>query len=158
MSPDQTDRQLIPVQDAFFNDGHWYVMSSTSLGGSGLSSAEIAQQLQSSDAEMIRRLLTAGTCFPVHFPCDCALDDAVIVIGKLSPQEEVEWLGRLRSKLEIPCGEFFIMGGAREEDFDETLGHPTPPDPHSTHFQKVKITPGTYLVEIYAFFDPPTVQ
>ncbi|NOQ36613.1 MAG: hypothetical protein GQ569_12080 [Methylococcaceae bacterium] len=154
----QKQRQLIPIKEAFFNDGHWYVLSSSSLGGSGLTAAEIADKLQSEDKTVMQQLLKEGVCFPLFFDGDCALDDVAIVIGDLSEKEEDEWIGRIQSKLEIPCGEFMVMGGGMEEGFEDALPNDEAPDPHFTFFQKFKVEAGTYLVEVYAFLSSMTVN
>lgn len=142
----------------FFNDGYWYVLSSTSLGGSYMSADEIADKLEVENAAHKHQLLQDGVCLPLYFPGDCALDQALILVGDLSEQEEAEWIGRLRGKLEIPCGEFMIVGGGMAEDFEEALDHFQAPNPHAVHFVKVKVEPGTYLVEVYAFVSSMTVN
>jgi hypothetical protein len=157
MTPSPT-RRVVPIREAFFWDGASYVLSSSSLGGSGLTAAAIGSRLQSEDPETVKKLLSAGICLPLHFPGDCALDEAVIVIGDLDEEEEREWLGRLRSKLEIPCGEFLVMGGGLEDDFEEALPNAEPPDPEFVYFQKVQVTPGSYLVEVYAFLSSLVVN
>ncbi|AFY39051.1 hypothetical protein Lepto7376_2794 [[Leptolyngbya] sp. PCC 7376] len=145
------DRQIIPIHEGFFNDGYWYVLGSTSLGGSGLTAKEIGDRLQSHEPDVLQNLLEKGICLPLYFPADCCLDDALIVVGDLTEKEEQEWIGRLQGKLHIPCGEFMVMGGGLPEDFEEALTQFSPSDPYNQAFQKVKVTPGTYLVEIYAF-------
>ena len=144
-------RKVIPVNEAFFNDGAWYVLSSSSLGGSGLGPGEISEKLQSDDKNVIAELLEKGICLPLFFGCDCALDSAIIVLGNLSEREEAEWLGRIRIKLQIPCGEFMLMGGGMDEDFEEALPNFKPTDEHYQFFQKIELEPGSYLVEVYAF-------
>ena len=151
-------RNVTPLNEAFFNDGHWYVLSSSSLGGSGLSIDEICQTMQSQDPDIMNKTLSDGICFPVYFPGDCALDQAVIIQGDLSEKEEREWIARLSSKINIPCGEFMIMGGAMEEDFDVALENFTPPDPHFQFFQKLKLEPGEYRIDLYAFLGSMTVN
>lgn len=144
-------QQVIPVDENFFNDGAWYVLSSTSLGGADFSPQQIVNKLQG-DINDIRQLLDAGICLPLFFPGDCALDKVVIVIGDLTEQQEHEWLGRIQSKLHIPCGEFVLLGGGgSEDDWHVALNHFSPPNPHLINFHKVRLAPGDYLVEVYAF-------
>ena len=107
-----TERRGIPIRDAFFCDGAWYVLSSSSLGGSDLTDAGIGAMFQSEDSGVFTKLLANGVCLPLHFPGDCALDPAVIIEGDLDEEEERGWIGRLRSKIEIPRGEFMIMGAS----------------------------------------------
>lgn len=154
----EKQRQLIPIKEEFFNDGYWYVLSSSSLGGSGLTATEIADKLQSQNEAVIKELLDKGVCLPLVFPGDCALDNVAIVIGDLTEEEKDEWIGRIQSKLEIPCGEFMVMGGGMEEHFEDALTNPEAPNPHFTFFQKFKVEPGTYLVEVYAFLSSITVN
>ncbi len=144
-------RRVVPIDDAFFCDGPWYVLASSSLGGSGLSATDIAERLQSASPDVVRGLLADGVCLPLCFPGDCALDNAVIVVGDLTECEEREWIGRLRATLKIPCGEFLVMGGGLDEDFEVALPNAKAPDPHFVFFQKVDLEPGTYVVEVYAF-------
>lgn len=158
MSRHTANRQILPLNDAFFNDGYWYVLSSTSLGGSQLSPAQIAEKLEVSNPANLNPFLQAGVCLPLFFPGDCALDDAVVVIGDLTEQEEAEWIGRIQATLNIPCGEFLVMGGGLEEDFEVALSHFEAPDPHFVFFQKFKLEPGMYLVEVYAFLGSMTVN
>lgn len=155
---DIKQRQIIPIKDAFFNDGYWYVLSSTSLGGKNFAPAEISQKLQSKDPAVIKQLLEDGVCLPVCFPEDCALDQSVIVTGELDQEEQDEWIARLRARLEIPCGEFMLMGGAMEEHFEESLPMQEPGGENGPACQKVQLQPGTYLVEIYAFLGSATVN
>ncbi|NNE66141.1 MAG: hypothetical protein HKN33_06200 [Pyrinomonadaceae bacterium] len=146
-----TSRTVVPLHNDFFNDGHWYVLSSSSLGGGGLGIPEFSEKLQSEDVSVINELLRKGICLPLYFGCDCALDNAIFVVGDLNEREEAEWIGRIRLNLEVPCGELMLMGGGLEEDFETALPNFEPPDPHFRFFQKLKLEPGSYLVEVYAF-------
>ena len=151
-------RRLYSLGD-FFNDGPCYVLSSTSLGGSGMSADDIAAMLESDSEAHKRQLLQDGVCLPLFFPGDCAMDEALIVVGDLNEQEEAEWIGRVRGKLEIPCGTFMLMaGGNLPQDFEEALAHFQAPNPHAVHAVKVSVEPGTYLVEVYAFVSSITVD
>lgn len=145
------NRKVTPVHESFFNDGHWYVLSSSSLGGSGLSGDEIADKLQSEDDEVVNSLLKKGVCLPLYFGADCELDSVVFIEGDLNEREESEWIGRIRSKLEVPCGEIMLMGGGMPEDFEDALPNFEPPNSHYRFFHKLKVEPGSYLVEVYAF-------
>ncbi len=145
------DRTVIPIRENFFNDGYWYVLSSSSLGGSGLSATDIGDRLQTKEPETIRNLIQEGICLPLYFPADCCLDHAVVILGDLKPPEEREWIGRIQSRLEIPCGEFMVLGGGMAEDFEGALSNFVPPDPNYSFFQKINVEPGTYLVEVYTF-------
>lgn len=150
-------RRVIPIRDSFFWDGASYLLTSQSLGGSGMDPQTLEDELESGEPETVRSLIEQGVCLPISFPGDCALDDAVIVVGDLDEQEESEWLARLSSKLAIPCGEFLIMGGAIADDIEVARAHAAAPDPEFVLFQKVTVDPGTYLVEVYAFLSSMTV-
>ena len=78
------ERKVIPLKDSFFSDGYWYVLTSTSFGGSNLSPSQISEKLQTADNKVMNQLLQEGVCFPLFFPGDCALDNAIIVIGDLT--------------------------------------------------------------------------
>ncbi|QFZ91240.2 hypothetical protein [Synechococcus elongatus] len=146
-----SNQRVLPVDQRFFNDGAWYVLSSTSLGNSGLEPGQIVDQLQGG-VEAIQQLIAEGICLPLFFPGDCALDQVVVVLGDLTPEQEREWLGRIQSYLHIPCGELMLLGGGGcEEDWEVAIHHATPPNPHLFNFQKFTIPPGDYLVEVYAF-------
>lgn len=147
-----SSRQVIPINEDFFNDGHWYVLSSTSLGDSHLTSEQLVNKLESNDEEVILDLAKQGICLPLFFDADCELDNAVIIIGDLTEQEQHEWVGRIQAELNIPCGEFLLLGGGGVvDDWDIALSHNEPPEPDFMFFQKVKIPAGRYLVEVYAF-------
>lgn len=150
-------RVVEPLPEGFFNDGAWYVLGSTSLGGSGLDPDGIAGLLGSDDEGAVRGLLRDGVCLPLVFPGDCAMDRAILVVGELTPAEEAEWVARVRSRLEIPCGEFLIQGGGVEECFEEALAS-FAPSPDSATFHKLRVAPGSYLVEVYAFVSSMTVN
>jgi len=143
---------IFPLDTRFFNDGAWYVLSSTSLGNSGLNPEQLVNTLQG-DPSGVEQLMADGICLPLLFPGDCALDQVAIVLGDLTAEQESEWLGRIQSHLHIPCGEFLVMGGGGcEEDWEAALENPAPPDPDLLfNFQKFKVPPGDYLVEVYAF-------
>jgi hypothetical protein len=129
------------------------VLASSSLGGSGLSAKLLGDYLQTEDPETMLDLVRRGICLPLYFDGDCALDSAVVVLGDLSPQEEAEWFLRVRGQLNIPCGEFLLMGGGMEEDFEVALPNASAPDPDFVFFQKFKVPPGQYVVEVYAFLN-----
>jgi hypothetical protein len=150
-----TGRQVLPPCRSFTNDGHWYALTSTSLGGSGLTSNQISERLQTA---RLRHLVRDGICLPLSFDADRALDNAYIVVGDLSAAEEAEWIGRVRARLKIPCGEFLLLGGAQEQDFEAALKSLKPRDPHYVTYCKFAVAPGDYVVEVYAYVGGSTVS
>lgn len=151
-------RTVIPLPGGFFNDGYWYVLSSPCLGGSGKSVNDLEDDLQSEDADRFSALMEQGVCLPLFFPGDCALDRAVVVVGDLTDEEQAQWVGRLRSRLTIPCGDFLVMAGGRAEDMEQAIANPEPPDPDDARFHRIQVPPGDYLIEVYAFAGSMTVN
>lgn len=152
-------RRLIPISEGFFCDGHYYVLTSASLGNSNLEPEEIADALGYSKAQEIESLLKRGICIPLFFNGDCALDgNTVFVLGDLTEQEETDWIGRLAWKLNIPCGKLVLLcGGGEAEDFAQAISGAPPPENYE-FFQVIDVSPGEYLVEIYAYLSSMTVQ
>lgn len=152
-----SERRVHTVGD-FFNDGPVYLLYSSSLGGSGMTAAQLEEVINSDDPAEVRHLLERGVCLPLYFPGDCALDQAVIVEGDLTESEEAEWIGRLRARLEIPCGEFILQAFGQAHEIEEATTHDHAPDLHAVHFVKVQLAPGSYLIEVYAFVSSTTVN
>lgn len=144
-------RIIRDISENFFNDGHWYTLTSVALGG--MSPEKLADALWDDTGERIRQLLEDGVCLPLAFDADCVLDLRTrFVIGDLSADEEAEWIARVRGRLLIPDGKFVLVGGAMAEDFgaigsDRTSG-----------YDIVEVEPGRYIVEVYAFVGSYTVN
>ncbi|BAY09860.1 hypothetical protein [Calothrix sp. NIES-2098] len=159
MSEILESRRSIPISKEFFCDGHFYVLTSVSLGGSNLQPEEISEILGRGEEQQIEELLRRGICIPLFFDGDCALDNQTIfVLGDLTEQEERDWIGRLSGKLNIPCGKFVILCGGGDPD---ELGYAIsgkPPKQHYEIFQVIEVPPAEYLVEIYAYLSSMTVQ
>jgi hypothetical protein len=151
--------QVIPIAEDFFCDGHYYVLTSSALGGAAIAPRELSDLLRSGEAAEITKLLREGICIPLFFDGDCALDgNTLFVLGDLTTEEEANWIGLLSWKLRIPCGKFVILcGGGTEEDITEAISG-NPPNPDAVTFQAIDVVPGDYLVEIYAFLSSMTVQ
>lgn len=145
------------LAEEFFNDGPLYVLSSTSLGGIGLSADEISLALSGDDEATYRDLLSKGACLPLHFPFDCAMDKAAVVIGDLNDVEEEEWVGRVRSRLEIPCGEFLVLANGIEEENWELPMEGLESDFELSTFETFRVEPGSYLVEVLAYVGSYTI-
>lgn len=151
-------RQAISIASGFFCDGHCYLLTSASLGGSGLSAGDMSEILLDGDHDKTRALVEKGVCFPVCFEGDCALDgETIFVLGDLGEQEDRDWIARLRSKLNIPCGKLILACGCLAEDLEPALAGEAP-DPNYEITQTIDVPPGEYLVEIYAFLPSMTVR
>lgn len=152
-------RKSIPIAEEFFCDGYYYVLTSVSLGGSGLNPEEVSNALGRADEHEIEELLRRGICIPLFFNGDCALDNnTLIVLGELTEEEEHDWIGRFSWKLNIPCGKFTILcGGGDESEFAHAVSG-NPPEPNYQIFQVIEVPPGEYLVEVYAYLSSMTVQ
>ncbi|MGP1385983.1 MAG: hypothetical protein ACTS2F_20655 [Thainema sp.] len=159
MSQTVEPRQSIPIAPDFFCDGHYYVLTSSSLGGSGLEPSAIADALGYGNEAAITEFLQQGICIPVCFDGDCALDgETLFALGDLTEQEENDWIGRLAGQLNIPCGKLVILcGGGDAEELAYAISG-QPPKPHYRIFQVIDVPPGAYLVEIYAYLSSMTVQ
>jgi hypothetical protein len=150
--------QRIHISKEFFCDGHCYLLTSQSLGGSGISPEELSQTMFSGDESKIGKLLEQGVCFPVCFEGDCALDGGTLfVIGDLNEQEEKDWVARLAWKLNIPCGKLIFCCGCCEDELVPAAAGEPPPK-HYEIYELIDVPPGEYLVEIYAYFSSMTVQ
>ncbi|MCI0490873.1 MAG: hypothetical protein L0229_30135 [Blastocatellia bacterium] len=158
MPDDSKSRRCVALPERFFCDGPYYVITSASLGGGRLTPKELADILGQGDESDIEDLLKRGVCLLIFFPGDCALDRAIIVIGDLSEQEEAEWLGRISSKLSIPCGKLLIFcGGGDEGDIEGAISGEGL-DGYDEYFASVSVPPREYLVEIYAYVSSMNVD
>lgn len=148
----------IPISPNFFCDGHGYVLTSSSLGGSNLEPDQLSHILLNGSSEEMANLLRQGICIPLSFDGDCAMDrSTLIVVGNLTQSEQDEWLGKFTWKLNIPCGKLvLICGGGYAEDLAHAISG-KPPKEHYEIFQTFDIPPDEYLVEIYAYKSSLTV-
>ena len=148
----------VHISQEFFCDGHCYLLTSSSLGGSGITVEELSESLFETSEEKLTELLRKGVCFPVCFPGDCALDsNTLFVLGDLNEQEETNWIARIAWKLNIPCGKLIIGCGCLAEDLEPALAG-EPPQENYEIYQVIEIPPAEYLVELYAYFSSMTVQ
>jgi hypothetical protein len=65
-------RQTISISKDFFCDGHCYLLTSASLGGSGLTPEQVQNILLEENKDKTGELLKKGVCLPICFPGDCA--------------------------------------------------------------------------------------
>lgn len=156
MSDDSTTR--IPIDPELFCDGHGYLLTSSSFGGSGMSASTISEILFNEKTEKAREMIRDGVCMPVVFEGDCALDEStVFLLGDLSEEEERNWIARLSSILKIPCGKLVVCCGWADEDL-APAAEGKPPEEDYVMYQVIELPPGDYQVEIYAFLSSLTVQ
>ena len=139
------------IGDAFFNDGHWYTLTSMSLGG--MSPDELSIALGDRTGKRIRELMENAICLPLAFDADCVLDLRTrFVIGDLSEEEAAEWIARVRAPLAIPDGKFVLIAGGMPEHF-EAIG-----SDGADGYVTVNVEPGCYIIEVYAFVGSYTVN
>lgn len=151
-------RTVIPLRKGYFCDGPYYVITSSSLGGTGLTPDDVASELREADEAKTAKLMKLGVCVPIFFPGDCAFDNAIVVIGDLTEQEQSEWIGHISSKLSIPCGKLVVLCGGGEEDFLEAAISGKGYNGYKDYFQIIEVPPGEYLVEVYAYVSSMTVD
>lgn len=152
-------RHAITISNGFFCDGHCYLLTSSSFGGSGLTAKEVQDILfEENKDKTAEQLLKKGVCLPVCFEGDCALDgETLFVLGDLSEQEEKNWIARLGWKLNVPCGKLILCCGCLADDLAPAAAGETP-DPDYEIYQVIDVPPAEYLVEIYAYLSSMTVQ
>lgn len=149
--------QRIPIAPDFFCDGHGYVLTSASLGGSGLTPSQLSELVLNGSADDIAPLLDQGICLPILFESDCALDrNTLFVIGDLTHHEENDWLARLTWKLNIPCGKLILLCSCVAEDVAQAIAG-IPPKEDFVIFQVIDVPPDFYKVDIYAYPSSTTV-
>lgn len=140
------------LNEDFFCDGPYYFLTSSSLGDSNLSAKEITDLLQSEDG--VKKILSEGIGFPMFFPGDCALDGCTkFVIGDLSKKEEKNWLGKITSKLNIPCGKALLIAGGGDEEYLQKAISGEKQDKDYVFYDTLEITKGNYLIELYCYIE-----
>ena len=149
----------IPLDEDFFCDGAYYLLTSHSLGGSGIDPHALADILGSPTASQTNDLLGKGICLPLAFEGDCAMDGGtLIVVGELDARHEQAWIGRLSSKLSIPCGKFMILCGGGDGDGLARAVSGKPADRDYVIYQTIDVPPGDYRVDVLAYLDSETVM
>lgn len=152
-------RQTISISSDFFCDGHCYLLTSSSLGGSGWTAEEMQDIIFEENAEKTTKLLLEkGVCLPFCFPGDCALDgETEFVVGDLTEREEQDWKARLVWKLNVPCGKLILCCGCMAEDLEPAMADEKP-DSHYRIYQVIDVPPNEYKIEIYAYAESQTVR
>ncbi len=151
-------RQCFSLAEDFFCDGPSYVITSSSLGGGGLTPQELANTLRQGNQPDIEELLKRKACLPLFFPGDCAFDQAIVILGNLTEQENNEWIGRIAWQLNIPCGKLMILCGGGDVDGIENAIAGDGYDGYTEYFKLIDVPAGEYLVEIYAYVSSMTVD
>ncbi len=152
------ERCYFPLPKYFFCDGASYVITSSSFGGSSLTPQILPELLQNGDEKVINQLLGEGICLPLFFPGDCALDGAIFILGDLTLIEEQEWIGRIQSKLKIPCGKLLVVcGGGSPEDFEGAIAG-NGINGYTDYFCVLDVPKGDYLVEVLAYVSSMSVD
>lgn len=146
-----TRREVVPLPEKFFCDGPYYLITSSSIGG--LSPEELAAKVSGSEVEEV---IKNAVGIPIAFQGDCAMDNAIVVMGDLSAQEEAEWIGRISWKLDIPCGKLLLICGGGDSESIEGAVSGKGLGGFKDYFQQIELTPGKYLTEVYAYLPSVT--
>lgn len=153
-----SERKNQRLNNDFFCDGAYYVITSSSLGGSKLTTEEIADDLLQS-SEGVTKLLKEGIAFPLSFAGDCALDNCTtIVMGELSEEEEKNWVGKITSKLKVPCGKVIILAGGGDSEYFYKAISGEKPHKDYIFYDQVNMPEGDYLVELYCYINSMSFQ
>jgi len=148
----------VPIASEFFCDGAYYLLTSHSLGGSGMDPHALADTLGSPTPEAMNALLRKGVCLPLAFDGDCAMDGGtLVVLGALSERHEKAWIGRLTAKLAIPCGKLVFMCGGGDGDGIAKAISGEPADEDYFIYQTIDVPPGEYRVDVLAYVNSDTV-
>lgn len=145
------NRKAVAIHPEFFCDGPYYFLTSSSLGGSGLTPEKIANELLQQKSGVLQ-ILEQGVGLPLFFPGDCALDSCTrFVAGALTDEEEQNWVGRIVSKLKVPCGKVVLVCGGGDPDGLAYAISGQAPDKHYHYFDGFELDPGDYLVQVYCY-------
>ena len=88
-----------------------------------------------------KNFLSVGEFFSLELFTDNCIN-ARVVVGALTEQEESEWVGHVRSKLDLSCGELSVSSALVM--FDD--------DPDETALRFISVPPSKYQVDVYAYF------
>jgi hypothetical protein len=159
MTKPTTISTQIPLDEDFFCDGAYYLLTSHSLGKSGIDPHALADILGSPTASQMNDLLGKGVCLPLAFEGDCAMDGGtLIVVGELDARHEQAWIARLSSMLSIPCGKFVMLCGGGDGDGLARAISGKPADKDYVIYQTIEVPPGDYRVDVLAYLDSETVM
>jgi hypothetical protein len=151
--------KTVPLESEFFCDGAFYLLTSHSLGGSGIDPHALADILGSPGERQMNDLLRKGICLPLAFEGDCAMDgETLFVVGDLDARHEQAWIARLTGKLSIPCGKFLMLCGGGDGDGLARAISGKPADEDYFIYQTIEVPPGDYRVDVLAYLDSDTVM
>lgn len=151
--------KTILLESEFFCDGAYYLLTSHSLGGSGIDPHVLADVLGNPTAKQMNDLLRKGVCLPLAFEGDCAMDgDTLFVVGALDARHEQAWIARLTSRLSIPCGRLVMLCGGGDGDGLARAISGKPPDEDYCIYQTIEVPPGDYRVDVLAYLESDTVM
>lgn len=118
----------------------------------GLSYNEFCHLIWESDPEKIQKFIYEYQAF---LAMNLYQDDGYrvrVIMGELNPQEQEEWVARVRWKLNLSCGAMVVSGilDADEEEFDDlpSTNDIVEGDALQCYIQ---VKPGIYQVEIYSY-------
>ncbi len=134
-------------QSPFFCDGHGYLIFSSSLAGASV--AEFCQAHYEGNVRDRKALVRRGVYLPLLFDGDCMLDNALIVVGDLLPDEASQAILALTWKLSIPCGHLIISAESGEAEYIEQAIQ-NQRQKHYEVFEWVDVPPGDYQFALYA--------
>ncbi|MEB3190339.1 MAG: hypothetical protein VKL42_08355 [Snowella sp.] len=145
LSPDQA------ITFSFWEAGCLIWLGAKDLGG--LSYSEFCHLLWGEDLEKLRDYIVNKKAF---IPLDLYQDDGyrvLVKMGELSPQEQEEWVARVRWYVDLSGGQLVVSGVADEvEDaFLEMLIASDTSDVSNAFQCYIEVPPGLYQVEIYSF-------
>jgi hypothetical protein len=158
MSAPEPINKTVPLDENFFCDGAYYVLTSHSLGGSGIEPGALADTLGSATAASMNALLRKGVCLPLAFNGDCAMDGGTLfVVGELDAKHESAWIGRLTAKLSVPCGKLVLLCGGGDAEGLARAVSGKPADEDYCIYQTIEVPPGDYRVDLLAYLESDTV-
>ncbi len=88
-----------------------------------------------------KKFLSVGEFFSLELFTDNSIN-ARVVVGPLTEQEESEWVGHVRSTLDLSCGELGVSSALVM--FDD--------DPDETAFRFINVPPNRYQIDVYSYF------
>lgn len=114
-----------------YNDGNDF-----SIG-----SGDAVKKYHTDDLIADKNFISVGEFFSLElFEDNCI--NVRVVIGSLTEQEAAEWVGHVRSNLDLRCGELGISSALVM--FEN--------DPDETAFRLVKVPASEYQIDVYAYF------